>query len=499
MILVKTMECNCLHNHSHKLTINKAFKADPTKTLTLRKRFVAEASRRMRQISKEIITSVYVNDAFGLDSGSPQIKTLAAAQAGEFAFAKSADKTRAFLRWLKEQQKIYLLTGGKKGLVVYGEVTIANYENLWANSYIQSAYQKGIWRARQELKKAGMAIPQFEGLMPGQDEIALAFNLPIHTDRVASLYLRTYNDLAGITHAMDQQMSRVFASGILDGRNPLEVSRTLTAVIEGGGKSLGLTDVLGRYIPTKRRAEMLARTEIIRAHHEANITEYERAGVQGVTIRAEWLTAGDDKVCEICSGLEGQVFSLEEIRPMIPAHPNCRCVAIPYEGDLLKDNIKTLGGKGSGNFGHVGRPGSVGGSSKGGLWSDRKTVVQKIGDSEVILDEGIKDLVVAFNKVGLTTIESDSGHTGKKEAAASFLSFKHIGYRLQNKSVDSIEKLIDSNRLKHDWVLKKFDSSNRFELFLKKGLFGSGKLKSTDTVFKKVQTDFDSFIEILKN
>jgi SPP1 gp7 family putative phage head morphogenesis protein len=75
---------------------------------------------------------------------------------------------------------------------------------------------------------------------------------------------------------------------------------------------------------------MLARTEIISAHAEASLNSYEEAGLEGVNVKAEVLTAGDDRVCEICADLEdGGPYSMDEARGLIPAHPNCRCVLTP--------------------------------------------------------------------------------------------------------------------------------------------------------------------------
>jgi len=45
-------------------------------------------------------------------------------------------------------------------------------------------------------------------------------------------------------------------------------------------------------------------------------------------VKAEWSTAGFN-VCPICDSNEGREFTLGNIRGLIPAHPNCRCVAIP--------------------------------------------------------------------------------------------------------------------------------------------------------------------------
>jgi len=145
---------------------------------------------------------------------------------------------------------------------------------------------------------------------------------------------------------MDQLISRILAQGIADGDNPRLLARKLVAVIDGtGAGELGITDSLGRFIPAARRAEILARTEIIRAHHQAMIQEYMNWGVEGVTILAEWKTAGDHRVCERCEAHEGETFTLEVAMNMIPLHPQCRCLALPYRKEwetireLIPENI----------------------------------------------------------------------------------------------------------------------------------------------------------------
>jgi SPP1 gp7 family putative phage head morphogenesis protein len=118
------------------------------------------------------------------------------------------------------------------------------------------------------------------------------------------------------------------------------LAREILAVISGqNAGELGLIDKLGRFIPARRRAEMIARTEIIRAHHYANINEYMTWGAYGVSVTAEFRTAGDSRVCFRCSELEGQEFSLEDALGLIPVHPMCRCICLPIV------NPKKSGGK----------------------------------------------------------------------------------------------------------------------------------------------------------
>jgi SPP1 gp7 family putative phage head morphogenesis protein len=136
---------------------------------------------------------------------------------------------------------------------------------------------------------------------------------------------------------MDSQISRILAEGMINGDGPALLARKIVSVINGtGADKLGITDTLGRFIPGERRASMLSRTEIIRAHHLAMIQEYRNWGLEGVRVKGEWNTAGDGRVCEKCQSMDGKIFSLDEIEGMIPAHTCCRCIALPYIEELVK-------------------------------------------------------------------------------------------------------------------------------------------------------------------
>ncbi len=110
-------------------------------------------------------------------------------------------------------------------------------------------------------------------------------------------------------------------------------ARKLNAVIKGAGGDLSLIDILGRFMPAERRAQILARTEIIRAHAEGQLQEFENWKVLQVNVKAEWITAGDNRVCPQCADLEGSIFTIEVARGMIPLHAQCRCAWIPFNVD----------------------------------------------------------------------------------------------------------------------------------------------------------------------
>jgi SPP1 gp7 family putative phage head morphogenesis protein len=187
------------------------------------------------------------------------------------------------------------------------------------------------------MSRLGVDIPPIETV----GGIVTLLGLPMHLDRLGLLYTRLFTDLKGITATMDSQISRILAQGLADGDGPRLLARKLVSTINGTGMGeLGITDTLGRFIPAARRAEILARTEIIRAHHLGTIQEYRNQGLFNIVVKAEWKTAGDDRVCTRCASLEGRVFTLDEIEPMIPLHPQCRCIALPYVEELLKYKIR---------------------------------------------------------------------------------------------------------------------------------------------------------------
>jgi len=297
----------------------QVYEYDPTRTLTLRNRFVRDMNRRFRELIKIIREAIIDRDVFGLQKITA-LQELVPPAPGEFNFPRTADKVEAFMSWLRRQID--------RGLLETREFTRIgeSAEAAWTNIYIYDSYKRGVMRARYEMNKAGYTIPPVDEV----GGIEALMSTPFHVDRVGLAYTRTFTDLQGITSQMDTQISRVLAQGLVDGDNPRLLARKIVAVINGEGVGdLAIRDSLGRFIPAQRRAQTLARTEVIRAHHQATIQEYQNWQIQGVQVQAEWSTAGDDRVCDQCAGYEGNIYSLEEVRNMIPVHPNCRCIALP--------------------------------------------------------------------------------------------------------------------------------------------------------------------------
>ena len=311
------------------MTYAKAKQIDPTRTTALRNAFAREMENRFTRVAKAVRQAIVRDDVFGT---KPQVFVGIPTTPGSraFSFPRSEDKVNAFMEWLTKLSNDEILS------VSVGQQLGGGINNAWTNLYVNDSYKRGVIRAREELKSNGANVPTLDET----GGIGASMSTPFHMDRVGVLYTRTYEDLKGVTSTMSSQISRVLGQGMIDGDGPKFLADKLVKVITGAGGDLGLTDTLGRFIPASRRAVIIARTEVIRAHHLGMIQEYRNWGLAGVQVQAEFTTAGDDRVCPICQGLQGQKYTLDQIESMIPVHPQCRCIALPYMSDeeLFKDN-----------------------------------------------------------------------------------------------------------------------------------------------------------------
>lgn len=293
----------------YKMVVKNSY--DPTHTTTLRNRMVAESNRRFKKVEDAITQAIIDDDIFGYE-------VLQRLPKKAYKFLSDERKLTEFVIWLD--------TLSKEEIIEFYGIPAGATTKTWLYKYLKTAYEKGVARAREEMRKAGYAVPT----IAQAGGLATVMGVPVHVDSLALLYSRLLNDLKGITDAMQAQIGRLLAEGFASGANPRVIARRLVAAINGKGiGDLGITDSLGRFIPARRRAEILARTEIIRAHHYANINEYKSWGVDGLHIQAEISTAGDNRVCPDCASLEGQIYSLDEALTLLPYHPQCRCIALP--------------------------------------------------------------------------------------------------------------------------------------------------------------------------
>lgn len=265
------------------------YRYDPTRTTVLRNRFATEGRKRFNELIRKIKEAFKKDGLFGF-----------------YDLFKDTESISAFVDWITTQADNYIVSN-------------------WVNKYVIDSYRRGLLRARNELIKAGYKVPVLT-----MNDVNMLITSSVHKQAIELLTNQIMSGLKNIVLQMSQQINMVITNGVLSGDSQQLLLRKILAVITGkDAHELGISNIIGKFVPVKKRIETLARTETIRAHHTANINEYENWGVQGVIVVAEWVTAHDEKVCSHCAGMEGKVFTLNQIRSMIPAHPNCRCIALP--------------------------------------------------------------------------------------------------------------------------------------------------------------------------
>lgn len=302
-----------LHHHCGELVINRQkitnnaspLKMDPTRTLSIRKKFIAEMLRRFRKLKASVKDFLDTKDALGLKEYTTRLVLHAGVR--EFQFHTDPQKLTAFNDWLRQQIQADVLSVSSGA-----DPTVP-----WTAEYITSAYKMGQINSYMASKE-GLGM-ELEGIGDQTKEQFLrsSFAAPETMNKVQLLATRSFEQLKGVTASMGSQMNHILAQGMVDGTGPSQLAKEMTEAID----SL-----------TQTRALTIARTETINAHSEGQLDAYEKLGIDELGVKAEWSTAGDDRVCEECAAMEGEVFDVEEARGLIPLHPNCRCAWIPFTG-----------------------------------------------------------------------------------------------------------------------------------------------------------------------
>ncbi len=282
---------------------------DPTGTLFIRESFVKEIRRRKNKLRRAILEWLVKEDKLGLKKLKNPIRN-----AREFEFMSDPAKLTAFSAWLSIQLENDLLASASEILVSgvgFGGQTVVG---PWTQKYIESAYKKGLINAYLEARRElSPNDPNF--IDQTQEEfLRSAFLAPERLSKVQLLALRAFEQLRGFSSQMGGQLNTILAQGMIDGKSVIQIAREMFEKIDG---------------LTEARALMIARTEIIHAHAEGTLDSFEELGIDKVSMRVEWSTAGDDRVCPQCATMEGKVFTIDRARGKIPLHPNCRCAWIP--------------------------------------------------------------------------------------------------------------------------------------------------------------------------
>jgi len=270
----------------------------PSKTFpyltTIRNQYEAEMYRRFRILKGLIAHSIVDNDCLRIGKGRGLV-VLTAPLKAPFEFVENPEKVQRFMAWLRQAQDTEILGVTER----LGREVVAHSE--WQNVYVRRSYEKGIAFAERKLKEAGIEV--------SEEDIRAIFNRPIHADSLGLIYTRNFTELAGITEAMDQQISRELVDGLAQGKNPRVIARAINNRVD----KIGIT-----------RARTLARTEVNRAQNEATLNRYQDYRVEMV----ELVVGPGPCPTGICDDHAG-IYKLVDAGGLVPLHPNCTCTWAP--------------------------------------------------------------------------------------------------------------------------------------------------------------------------
>lgn len=163
----------------------------------------------------------------------------------------------------------------------------------------RDAYDHGSKWADKALRAKKVPVPDGERM----------FYLPPEQAMIDIFKERDLSEIRSLTGDMSTRLTRTLAEGYAKG----ETMNKLTARVR---------EVTGF---ARRKATTIARTETLRAGNEAAKARYEQFEVDKV----EFISAKDDRVCEECESLNGNIYNLDDA-PDLPIHQNCRCTLIPH-------------------------------------------------------------------------------------------------------------------------------------------------------------------------
>lgn len=283
------------------VTMAAAGKVDPTQTKTFRDHWSADMYNRFRTIKGDVRDAVVTADVFGLSD--KRGRNEAGLSVGMWAGLSPAVQVENFRRWL--EGRFYLSERPLEG---------ANSElptrDVWFEDRVRQAYRHGTRHAIRELEKMrGVQSDMRSSEVSWMREQAL-----INAPNMALLTQRVLGEMREIVSQTVQKAVRELASGLGRGMSADDLA---TAV----NRPIGKTGI--------NRARMVARTETVRIFNEASLDACETAGVEELSIRAEWVATLDNKVCPYCAAMDGVVRPLQEFRGLLPAHPFCRCAVVP--------------------------------------------------------------------------------------------------------------------------------------------------------------------------
>ena len=114
-----------------------------------------------------------------------------------------------------------------------------------------------------------------------------------------------------------------------------EMRKTIADAFKEGRDTQSLADEIYKLVGDEARADLIARTETLKAANVGQSVLFDQAVEKGLLTgreKKEWIVTPDDRLCPICEEMDGVIIPIDddfevdgESISEPPAHPNCRC------------------------------------------------------------------------------------------------------------------------------------------------------------------------------
>lgn len=181
----------------------------------------------------------------------------------------------------------------------------------------KAAFRLGVYHGLEEFATA--QLPVYRDLTPdGLDKLTTKAFQIVDTDALDFLANYTTTLAGDVNRETTDGIMRTIRGAIATGKGVDDIVRDLGEVVKDkeSFRHAG-TKVFSK---AQYRMEVIARTEVLRAHNLGKLKFHQAVGIQ----RLEWFTMEDERVCPICGPLDGKQFPIDQF-PAQPAHPQCRC------------------------------------------------------------------------------------------------------------------------------------------------------------------------------
>lgn len=177
-------------------------------------------------------------------------------------------------------------------------------------------------------KLGALKLPGYKDLAPvlKEDIAAGAFSL-VNTQAFDFLTGYQLQLLGKLSDDLVTGVKQAISAGIVQGQGPAKIARSIGGVVKDPDEFRKAGKTVFKSV--QQRAELIARSETLRAYNQGAVKFEQQIGVTKVV----WLTAGDERTCPDCGPLDGKEYALLGL-PSQPLHPACRCTHVPASGVL---------------------------------------------------------------------------------------------------------------------------------------------------------------------